>query len=149
FRMLGESELLARFLWTGFFAFATGLVLYYTLWTPRNASAKVVATTISHDRTTAVSPTPPPSTPKLPPTLRDLYATDFPGFAHFDYGGELHAKAEDGHLEKVKVSYAVYMDFAANSRFIAVYIASSPASYYACTKVPDFYNEILDEADKV
>lgn len=90
----------------------------------------------------------PSSTPELPPTLHDLYATDFPGFAHFANEGELHAKSPDENIEKVRIAYTIHMDFAAKSRFISVYIASSPATYHTCKEVPNFYHEILDEADK-
>lgn len=95
---------------------------------------------------------PPPTpavTPDVPPTLRKLFDTDFDNFAKFNHDGELHAKSEDGNIIKIKIAYSVYMDFASKSRFIGIYIASSPATYHACKELPTFYHEILEEADGI
>lgn len=101
------------------------------------------------------SPTPPKSVatpapvPEIPQTVNALFLSDFNYLLKFNNKGELHAKAENGEIVKIKIAYSVYMDFAARSRFMSIYIASSPATYHACQQVPNFYQEVLKESEEV
>lgn len=73
--------------------------------------------------------------PKMPPSLHELYKSDFPTTMRPSYDFDVSFK--DG--TKVRVSATEYLDFSGRSKFMGFYIPQSLNTYDVCVAIADNY----------
>jgi hypothetical protein len=81
-----------------------------------------------------------------PPTLDDLFKSDFPNVIKATDTDRIGVQWKDGSVLHVKTQ--VYIDFPARVQFAGFYVPSSPKSYEACIRLADAVREIIDDLPK-
>jgi hypothetical protein len=79
-------------------------------------------------------------------TVHELYMKDFPNLLKF--GMEKELRSGDGN-NTIKIHFQVHMDFDAKSKFISFYIPASPLTFDVFRSMPNLFQGLLDESDKV
>jgi hypothetical protein len=81
-----------------------------------------------------------------PPTLRELFETDFPKTLKFSSDTEIHTRYDD---TIVKIVEREYLDFESKSKFMGFYIPRSIHSYEVCEYLAGEYRNIMKRMDLV
>jgi len=80
-----------------------------------------------------------------PPTLRSLFASEFPNALKFTNNS---AEIDWGAGGKLVISTQTYYDFPGKSKFVGFYIPSSPRTIEACIVLADGVLRAIEEAEK-
>ncbi|HEY3303464.1 MAG TPA: hypothetical protein VGL70_08015 [Candidatus Binatia bacterium] len=73
--------------------------------------------------------------PSMPPSLSDLFKSDFPNVMKFSDDGRIGIQWKNG--EVLPIRGQVYADFPAKTLFVGYYIVSSPKTYESCLRLTE------------
>jgi hypothetical protein len=84
---------------------------------------------------------------KAPPTLNDLFRSDFPNVMKFRDEGRIGIQWKNGDI--LRIESQIYADFSAKTQFVGYYIpSSSNKTYEACLKLVDAVQETIQSFPK-
>jgi hypothetical protein len=125
----------------------------YSIWTMVTPRAKQSPASLVSSSATPIATQKDLS--RRPLTLRQIFDTDFePSYGKFFSNAEIALPHEDrggrsSDTKKIVIGYQVMYDFAANSKFLSLYVPDSESSFEIVMTLPYTYQKLFDLADAV